>query len=572
MKVKHEVALTNKLSNVYAHEYSFTIEGMPPSEIYAWDDLGEIEYQAFIQPETTRIALPFNQEVVGKDKTLNFGLSYFKNDLIEKTGDVWEIIVPKFANFEQAENLSLQLEIPNEFGHVAFISPSPVSQSIEGGYQIFKFTKEQISHSGVVAAFGEFQTFKFEATYHLENSENKKIITEIALPPDTSYQKIYYQVIEPEPENVEVDSSGNWLAQYRLDPHQELEIKAKGMVKVFAKPYQLFTKPDNLEVFLQPTRYWPVDEELVKEKVEDLKTVEQIYKFVVNSLTYDYSRVREGAKRLGAVDVLAEPEKATCMEFTDLFITLARAAGIPAREINGFAYTTNPQLKPLSFVQDVLHAWPEYWDEASGLWVQVDPTWQNTTGGVDYFNKLDLDHFAFVIHGEEDSYPFPAGAYKVPGEYSKDVLVEFGKFQEAEPEEKIELIFDLPDLLASELKTKGNLKLFNLSPMAIYNFSTTIETKGINAILAEDDNLVLPPFAYKSMPIELSSSRFFETGPAMITLKINNQVFEKPFRVESLLLRGIIFIFASVSLSLSVLYVYLRIRRRKKIDSPEEVC
>jgi hypothetical protein len=65
MRVNHEVALTNKLSNVYAQEYSFTIEGASPTNIYAWDEFGSIDYQAFVQPDKTRISLPLNQEVVG---------------------------------------------------------------------------------------------------------------------------------------------------------------------------------------------------------------------------------------------------------------------------------------------------------------------------------------------------------------------------------------------------------------------------------------------------------------------------------------------------------------------------
>ncbi len=30
----------------------------------------------------------------------------------------------------------------------------------------------------------------------------------------------------------------------------------------------------------------------------------------------------------------------------------------------------------------------------------IDPTWGATTGGVDYFETLDFDHFAFVVKGK----------------------------------------------------------------------------------------------------------------------------------------------------------------------------
>lgn len=53
----------------------------------------------------------------------------------------------------------------------------------------------------------------------------------------------------------------------------------------------------------------------------------------------------------------------------------------------------------------------------------VDPTWENTTGGVDYFNKLDLNHFVFAIKGSSSSNPPPAGSYKYFGQDSHDVKV-----------------------------------------------------------------------------------------------------------------------------------------------------
>ena len=115
------------------------------------------------------------------------------------------------------------------------------------------------------------------------------------------------------------------------------------------------------------------------------------------------------------------------MEFTDTFIALSRAAGIPAREINGYAYTENPHVQPMGMVSDVLHSWPEYYDKEKNFWVPIDPTWGNTTGGVDFFHKLDLRHFAFVIHGVDSSKPYPPGSYKLGANPQKDVYVSFGK-------------------------------------------------------------------------------------------------------------------------------------------------
>lgn len=571
MRVIQDVSLTNKLSQVYAKEYSFQIEGEAPTNIAAWDDQGEINYQLKSDPNSSTLILPFNQEVVGKDKTYRFGLSYNKNDFIKKNGDVWEIIVPKFTSANEIDSLTVFLKVPLSFGQSAYISPNPASQSLEENFQIFKFDKNQLSNSGVVAAFGEFQTFDFELKYHLENSQTEKVQTEIALPPDTNYQKVFYKLIQPQPENVVMDNDGNWLAIYKLEPKQKLEIEAIGQAKIFAKPYKQVNEKEDLNIYLKPSDYWPVDDPLIQQTAKNLKTPRQVYEFVTNYLKYDYSRVREGASRLGAKQALIQPDRATCMEFTDLFVTLARAAKIPAREINGFAFTTNTQLKPLSLVQDVLHSWPEYWDESSQKWIQVDPTWQFTTGGVDFFNKLDLGHFAFAIHGENSRYPPPAGSYKVQGEYGKDIKVEFGSFQETLPE-RVDLIFNLPKRIPSETKTKGQMMIKNLSGSALDNLSVDIEASGLQLKTLEDSKIeILLPFSALTIPLELKSFGFFKTGSAEIVVKVNGQEFKKQIMVESFLLKGlVIFLFIT---GISSIFVYLILRfKRRKIDTQIKLC
>ena len=64
-----------------------------------------------------------------------------------------------------------------------------------------------------------------------------------------------------------------------------------------------------------------------------------------------------------------------CTEHTLLFVAVARAAGLPAREVGGLALGQS-QGKPVL----AWHAWPEYHD--GSCWRAVDPTW-NEPGGVD---------------------------------------------------------------------------------------------------------------------------------------------------------------------------------------------
>jgi tetratricopeptide (TPR) repeat protein len=73
-----------------------------------------------------------------------------------------------------------------------------------------------------------------------------------------------------------------------------------------------------------------------------------------------------------AVDTLATRE-ADCLEFSQLFVAMARALGLPARIVSGMAYSDG------SFGG---HAWVEVY---AGRWIELDPTW-----GTDFVDATHL--------------------------------------------------------------------------------------------------------------------------------------------------------------------------------------
>lgn len=541
-QVSQDISLTNKLSNVYATQYTLYFESTKITNIKASDNQGPLEVETSRTESTTQIKLKFKEEVVGTGKTLNFNLSYDALDLVFKTGQVWEITVPKLASATDIDNYQLELLVPANFGSLAYISPNPISTSQEGNFQVYHFTKNQIAQAGVRAAFGQFQVFDFILDYQLQNEHLTSIKTEIALPPDTAFQKVYYQSLEPKPDNVRVDEDGNWLARYTLSGNQKLNIQAIGKVKVFSQPQKDFLHPDptTLQKNLREQEYWPVYHSLIQEKAMNLKSVEEVYNFVINHLSYDFERVKQGVERQGALVALEKPEQAICMEFTDLFITLSRAIGVPAREINGYAYTTNPKLRPLSLVADVLHSWPEYWDYEKKVWVPVDPTWEKTTGGVDYFNKTDLNHFVFAIHGVDSQLPAPAGSYRTEESGGKSIQVSFGKF-EGLPESKVEVEFAMPKIILGGLKNKADIAIHNLGPTAVYNLPTQITGENLGVSVVSDENsTIIPPFGKQQITVEIMSDDWLKIGQGKISVFLNSQEFSQTIRIHSLIWQGIL--------------------------------
>lgn len=561
IKITQNITLTNKFSNLYATQYSFTLEKVHPENITASGQLGPMEVKMQTEGEKTTITLNFNEQVVGKGKTLKFTLNYEVSDFFHQYGQVRELTLPKLTSAEEIDEYKLTLKVPHNFGKLAYISPSPKSQNMEQSAQYFYFDKEQLTTSGIVAAFGEFQIFDFVLTYHLENTSAERVRTKIAFPPDTNYQKIAYQKINPQPENLEVDADGNWLGTYLLSPKEKFEVLAYGQVKIFALPqYEesfIPSSSEDLTKYLEPQKFWEIEEE-IKTIAKKLKTPRQIYNYVVDTLDYDYSRVREGAKRFGALEALNNPKRAICMEYTDLFVALARAAGIPAREINGFAYTDNPLLQPLSLVQDVLHSWPEYWDDKKSTWVQIDPTWQDTTGGIDYFTKLDLGHFVFVIHGQDSQIPAPAGAYKDVRFPKKDIQISFGQFRESEGI-AFDIEFQLSKQIPTERPTEGKIIITNFGNEAIYNFTISAQTQNLKLLTNTSTTIaILPPFAHQEIPVKVEALKFFSQGTGKIIVLGNGQQFEYNLTYQSIILKWGLPVLAGFSAFIILLFLARR--------------
>lgn len=431
--VTEKITLKNLTSQYYADQFKLTLGSTELFDIRANDPGGSLEVKTENLDTSTEIAVKFNQQVAGIGKELSWTLQFKSKDFAQNLGKVWEVRAPKISSTANLESYNLTISVPQSFGEPTQISPDPKSKTTSSGKIFLTFDKESLQASGVSANFGTIQLFDFDLTYHLENSNLVPILTNIALPPDTAYQDVIFKRIMPQPLNVTVDEDGNYLAWYKLQRGQNLDIRVLGSAKLYtsSKVRQPFLDSSLSKKYLQQDQYWEKDHPQITNKLEEIlsnahqdttQRAKLIHRFVVSFLKYDSSRLDADIERYGAITALNNPSSAVCMEFTDLFIALARSAGIPARELDGFAYTQNPKLRPLSLTKDILHAWPEYWDEKKG-WVMVDPTWESTTGGVDYFSKLDLNHFVFVIKGSSSLRPIPAGSYKLKGMDSQDVKV-----------------------------------------------------------------------------------------------------------------------------------------------------
>ncbi len=518
-QVNNRIKLENLYTDLYVTSYSLILDHINPGNIRAYDSQDDLKTETEKTGSQTKIVVFFADAVVGKGKVREFNIAYNDSEIATRTGEVWEITIPKLAADSAFATYTLSFSVPVSFGQEAYLSPAPNKKEFNGGRRFYTFAKNSLTQTGITAAYGEFQIFSFNFIYHLENPMIKPGDVDIAVPPDTSLQKVYYTVFQPKPVNLHSDSDGNWLATYTLKARERTDITVKGYVQIFAGP-RPFAQPSQptLASNLKASNYWQITDPAIVNLASQYKTPKEIYDFVSTYLTYDTDRAKPNAARLGAVEALKNPRSAICTEFTDLFIALARAAGIPAREINGFAYTQNPKIQPLSLVSDVLHAWPEYWDRAKNNWVAIDPTWGATTGGVDFFTKLDLRHFTFVIHGLDPQKPYPPGSYKLGPNPQKDVFVNFAQLPEdrlAKAEISYNKSGPLPfrhQKVSVVVKNTGAAAFYNLDVLVSFDGSPQ-ETKKIE---------VLPPFASFSFDILVPFSFMGRKTPQSVTVSASD--------------------------------------------------
>jgi len=345
-------------------------------------------------------------------------------------------------------------------------------------------------------------------------------------------------------------------------------VQVKGLAKILSKPNPEQLSPEQRKLYTAQKAYWDVTNTKIQKLAKELKTPEKIYGYVVKTLEYDYEKVASKTNRLGALGALSNTKNDVCLEFSDLFVALARAAGIPARSLEGYAYTDNDKLRPLSLVEDVLHAWPEYYDESAKTWIMVDPTWGNTTKGVDFFHTLDFEHIVFAIKGSDSAYPIPAGGYKFE-KPTKDVQVSFAKKEEFKQQKSFELHEDFPSYSFFNFPLRGNITVKNTGNTPIQNEKMHVVTS-FSKEVTEYTIDYIPPFGEKVYTLEFNQLPFLTKGNYTLTISLNDKVLNKSIafsffpEAKILVIGGVILIGAILTFIITIRTGGLLIQRRNR--------
>ncbi|MCC6144169.1 MAG: transglutaminase domain-containing protein, partial [Candidatus Hydrogenedentes bacterium] len=153
------------------------------------------------------------------------------------------------------------------------------------------------------------------------------------------------------------------------------------------EPVTVPVQHPDFQEWLAPTTFVQSDDPRMKAKAQEiigdeknaLKVSEKLCHWVNEHVESTYS-----ARLTNALEVLDSLE-GDCTEHSILFIGLARAAGLPAREVAGLVYVEGP--KPGFY----FHQWAKVW---VGKWIEVDPTFDQPIADVSRIKLAEGDLFA----------------------------------------------------------------------------------------------------------------------------------------------------------------------------------
>lgn len=198
----------------------------------------------------------------------------------------------------------------------------------------------------------------------------------VALITDVSpYQTVSKIAIAPENYRVFSDEYGNQIAEFdlsRMPAGAEIEVQIDYLVTVNRLTYDLtvcegelpgqFTFPE-LHIESNNPQVVSLADHLSQGKPTACEQVRAFYDYIGENLVYSYN-----GKDWGAQAALGEMG-ADCTEYASLMIALSRAAGIPARYLEGILYLgeTTEELARTE------HAWLEVYLPGVG-WTPIDPT------------------------------------------------------------------------------------------------------------------------------------------------------------------------------------------------------
>lgn len=408
---EYMINLVNESEGFFIRDYSLISDHRDLIDLKVFENGRLGDFRKEHVDRKVRIKILLQSQLIKSGDETDFYIQYKTREVYKKDGLLWRVYIPPIKSEEDLYSTNFTLTIPSSLGEISYVSIKGGEFAEQGDNKIFSYTQSDAPF-GVLLLFGDKQQYDFVYKYKLENKSSERKRFSINLPPDSDFQKVYFLDASYSPDRALTDRTGNNAVEYLLGPQENREIRIAGIITYSLSEEGENLNADTLEKYLQPTEVWDFESDDVRAVINKVtrqdyfpyENASLIYEYLILNFDYLESGV---SQRRDVVHLLNEKSKLSCLNYADLFVTLARGVGIPAREVIGYS-TWSPDL-------NALHSWVEFYDESQDKWVAADPCLEKRIGFSE-FEDLDLDRVILAYRGVSDSAP--------------EVISPFNKFQD----------------------------------------------------------------------------------------------------------------------------------------------
>lgn len=360
-----------------------------------------LEYETDNQIDYAILSVKLPNAIKPND-SMTLTIIYDNFGLVEKKGALIDFYAPGFqmnestSDAERATSYSYDtyVNVIKTLPEVNFITPEPTESGITDVYNRYYFDYEILLNRYIWIQIGRIQYYKFGITETVVATEQAdtgytneyRLIVPRVIDEPQIYQNVMFTNIDPVPSYVETDSDGNLILIFKVPTNYSGVITINGFAEVGRNDTPVTAETagtiydpsiSGMASYVNAAPYWEVSSGQIQSKVRELVGTQKnvyiisndLYDYVISSI--DYSKVKRFGlnERQGALATL-NGGAAVCMEYSDLFLTLSRAAGVPARAVFGYGYDSKIQND-----QQEAHQWVEVYMPGLKKWVSIDVTW-----------------------------------------------------------------------------------------------------------------------------------------------------------------------------------------------------
>lgn len=463
--VTHTITLTNTDPTEVATHFGFRIGSGPIEKAQVSVEKTIVDANILTTTEGTTIGIDLPQLTLGQDNKQHIVISYIDPAAVWRTGNTHRIQIPGITSSEYASR-EVEITVPSSFGQPTKSWPETSQHIQTDSTQTSIFT--QVGAEPISQQYGDSQAYTLSFSAPLTNPSQNAGLLQLALPPDTQYQKSTYNKLEPKPTSVTKDPDGNWIASFRVEAQSTTTVQGELTIELTTTPHTELptTFHKNLT---NSTPHWTTQNaswDTFKANHTILETYQQL--LAANAL--DATSITRNAE-----DTFHQNKPFSCAELADAVVTIARKNGVAARLVTGVTSVLHSESYPNCITSNqTLHSWVEIFDQSNKTWLPIDPVWEVSSGGVSFFNRPDLAHITLVTNGYSSDLPSALGSQTTPATFTLTPTAT----QQAQPQtSQLEVSFHPYVLWGIPLPGVYHLRVKNTGSQALYAVPISISTQ-----------------------------------------------------------------------------------------------